>query len=301
MSDSETSTSPVPGEGLWPQRWRNYWLLIRADRPIGIYLLLWPALWALWVAGEGKPTWWVVVIFVLGTALMRSAGCAINDYADRDFDGAVARTKGRPIATGLVTPKEALWVFVVLSLAAFSLVLFLNAKTIAHSFVAVGLAAIYPFTKRITHLPQVGLGLAFAWAVPMAFTALQGAIPPVAWLLLLATVVWAVIYDTMYAMVDRDDDLLIGVKSTAILFGIYDRIIIGVLQVLMLGLLVLVGYLAARGLVYYCGVAAAAGFFVYQQYLIRDRDRTLCFRAFLNNNYFGMTVFAALLLDYLLA
>ena len=301
MSDSETSTSPVPGEGLWPQRWRNYWLLIRADRPIGIYLLLWPALWALWVAGEGKPTWWVVVIFVLGTALMRSAGCAINDYADRDFDGAVARTKGRPIATGLVTPKEALWVFVVLSLAAFSLVLFLNAKTIAHSFVAVGLAAIYPFTKRITHLPQVGLGLAFAWAVPMAFTALQGAIPPVAWLLLLATVVWAVIYDTMYAMVDRDDDLLIGVKSTAILFGIYDRIIIGVLQVLMLGLLVLVGYLAARGLVYYCGVAAAAGFFVYQQYLIRDRDRTLCFRAFLNNNYFGMTVFAALFLDYLLA
>lgn len=300
MSDADAASGTTGLKSDWPRRLRGYWLLIRAHRPIGIYLLLWPALWALWVAGEGRPTWWVVVVFVLGTALMRSAGCAINDYADREFDGAVERTKGRPLATGLVTPKEALAVFVVLSLVAFGLVLLLNAKTIAHSFIAVGLAALYPFTKRVTYLPQVFLGLAFGWAVPMAFTALQGEIPPVAWIILVATVIWAVIYDTMYAMVDRQDDLLIGVKSTAILFGRSDRAVIAVLQALMMGLLILVGYLAARGTVYYLGLAAAGGFFVYQQHLIRDRDPARCFRAFLNNNYFGMTVFAALLFDYLM-
>ncbi len=301
MSDADAAAHAPSRRPDGQQRLRNYWLLIRADRPIGIYLLLWPALWALWIAGAGEPTWWVVLIFVLGTALMRSAGCAINDYADREFDGLVERTKGRPLVNGLVTPGEALGVFVVLSLAAFGLVLLLNSKTVAHSFVAVGLAALYPFTKRITPLPQLFLGLAFGWAVPMAFTALQNAIPPVAWVLLLATVTWAVIYDTMYAMVDRDDDVRIGVKSTAILFGRFDRLVIGALQVLMMGMMLLVGHLAGLGEVYYLGLAVAAGFFIYQQYLIRNRERALCFRAFLNNHYFGMTLFAALLLDYLTA
>ena len=301
MSDADAAAHAPSRRPDGQQRLRNYWLLIRADRPIGIYLLLWPALWALWIAGAGEPTWWVVLIFVLGTALMRSAGCAINDYADREFDGLVERTKGRPLVNGLVTPGEALGVFVVLSLAAFGLVLLLNSKTVAQSFVAVGLAALYPFTKRITPLPQLFLGLAFGWAVPMAFTALQNAIPPVAWVLLLATVTWAVIYDTMYAMVDRDDDVRIGVKSTAILFGRFDRLVIGALQVLMMGMMLLVGHLAGLGEVYYLGLAVAAGFFIYQQYLIRNRERALCFRAFLNNHYFGMTLFAALLLDYLTA
>ena len=301
MSDADAAAHAPSRRPDGQQRLRNYWLLIRADRPIGIYLLLWPALWALWIAGAGEPTWWVVLIFVLGTALMRSAGCAINDYADREFDGLVERTKGRPLVNGLVTPGEALGVFVVLSLAAFGLVLLLNSKTVAHSFVAVGLAALYPFTKRITPLPQLFLGLAFGWAVPMAFTALQNAIPPVAWVLLLATVTWAVIYDTMYAMVDRDDDVRIGVKSTAILFGRFDRLVIGALQVLMMGMMLLVGHLAGLGEVYYLGLAVAAGFFIYQQYLIRNRERARCFRAFLNNHYFGMTLFAALLLDYLTA
>ena len=301
MSDADAAAHAPSRRPDGQQRLRNYWLLIRADRPIGIYLLLWPALWALWIAGAGEPTWWVVLIFVLGTALMRSAGCAINDYADREFDGLVERTKGRPLVNGLVTPGEALGVFVVLSLAAFGLVLLLNSKTVAHSFVAVGLAALYPFTKRITPLPQLFLGLAFGWAVPMAFTALQNAIPPVAWVLLLATVTWAVIYDTMYAMVDRDDAVRIGVKSTAILFGRFDRLVIGALQVLMMGMMLLVGHLAGLGEVYYLGLAVAAGFFIYQQYLIRNRERALCFRAFLNNHYFGMTLFAALLLDYLTA
>ena len=285
----------------WRERLGQYWRLARVDRPIGIYLLLWPALWALWIAGDGRPTWWVVAIFVAGTALMRSAGCAINDYADREFDGEVERTRRRPLATGQVTPREAVAVFLVLSLVSFGLVLLLNAKTITHSFVAVALAALYPFTKRYTHLPQLFLGLAFGWAVPMAFTALQNQIPPVGWVLFAAAVLWALIYDTMYAMVDRDDDLRIGVKSTAILFGRHDRVVIALLQLLMLGLLVVVGQLATLGPVYYLGVALAGGFFVYQQVLIRTRDRQRCFRAFLNNHYLGMTLFAALAADYLLA
>ncbi|MCB1775360.1 MAG: 4-hydroxybenzoate octaprenyltransferase, partial [Gammaproteobacteria bacterium] len=181
----------------WRERLRQYWLLVRADRPIGIYLLLWPALWALWFAAGGIPPWWILLVFVLGTALMRSAGCAINDFADRDFDGHVARTAKRPLATGAVQPREALAVFAVLSLIAFGLVLTLNAKTIAHSFVAVALAAVYPFTKRYTHMPQLVLGAAFGWAVPMAFAAIQNQVPPLAWILFAATVTWALIYDTM--------------------------------------------------------------------------------------------------------
>lgn len=301
MSNGRLETRPALRAGDWRQRLRDYWLLIRADRPIGIYLLLWPALWALWVAGEGRPLWWVVAIFVAGTALMRSAGCAINDYADRHIDGRVERTRGRPLAVGRVTPGEALAVFAVLALIAFALVLLLNTKTVLHSFVAVGLAALYPFTKRFVPTPQLFLGLAFGWAVPMAFTALQNQVPPVAWVLFAATVLWALIYDTMYAMVDRDDDRRIGVQSTALLFGRYDRAVIGALQIVMLGLLLWVGRLAGLGPLYLAGLAAGAALFGYQQWLIRRRDRALCFRAFLNNHYFGLVVFLGLAADYLAA
>jgi 4-hydroxybenzoate polyprenyltransferase len=283
----------------WRTRLGYYWLLVRADRPIGIYLLLWPALWALWVAAEGIPPWWILLVFVLGTALMRSAGCAINDYADRGFDGQVERTAQRPLATGLISPREAIAVFVVLSLVAFALVMTLNARTIAFSFVAVLLAAAYPFTKRYTHMPQLVLGVAFGWAVPMAFTALQNQTPPVAWVLFAATVVWALIYDTMYAMVDREDDLKVGIKSTAILFGRFDRLTIGLLQILMLFLLWQVGQMAGRGAVYQLSLLVAAGLFLYHQWLIRAREHQACFRAFLHNNYLGMLVFVGLFADYL--
>jgi 4-hydroxybenzoate polyprenyltransferase len=293
-----TASAPTPSVPAWRRHAGSYWRLIRADRPIGIYLLLWPAMWALWVAAAGVPPLWTLLVFVAGTTLMRSAGCAINDYADRDFDGRVERTAQRPLATGQVSPREALAVFVVLSLLAFALVLTLNAKTIAHSFVAVALAALYPFTKRYTHMPQLFLGLAFGWAVPMAFTAVQDGIPPVAWLLFAATVVWALIYDTMYAMVDREDDRAIGVKSTAILFGRFDRAAIGLLQFLMLGMLWQVGQMSGRGSAFLCGLAVAAGLFLFQQWLIRARQRDSCFRAFLNNHYVGLAVFAGLLIDY---
>lgn len=281
------------------ERLGHYWRLVRADRPIGIYLLLWPALWALWIAGDGHPDAWVVLIFVLGTALMRSAGCAINDYADRHFDGQVARTCERPLASGVISAREAVAVFALLSLVSFGLVLTLNALTIANSFVALALAAVYPFTKRYTHMPQVVLGAAFGWAVPMAFTALQDGIPLVAWVLFAATVVWALIYDTMYAMVDREDDLKAGIKSTAILFGRFDRLIIGLLQLLMLALLWWVGELAGRGIYYQGGLAVSAVFFGYQQWLIRHRQPSACFAAFLNNHKLGLWLFVALALDYL--
>jgi 4-hydroxybenzoate polyprenyltransferase len=282
------------------ERLADYWVLVRADRPIGIYLLLWPAMWALWIAAAGIPPLWILLVFVLGTALMRSAGCAINDFADRDFDGRVARTAQRPLATGRVSPREAVGVFVLLSLVAFALVLTLNVQTIAHSFIAVALAALYPFTKRYTHMPQLVLGMAFGWAVPMAFTAIQNDIPPLAWVLFAATVVWALIYDTMYAMVDREDDLKVGIRSTAILFGRRDRLIIGLLQLLMLALLLKVGMMAGRGPVYLVGLGGGAVLFVYQQWLIRGREREACFKAFLNNHYFGLLVFAGLFVDYLL-
>jgi 4-hydroxybenzoate polyprenyltransferase len=273
--------------------------LIRLNRPIGILLLLWPGLWALWIAGEGAPPWWIVLIFIAGTTLMRSAGCAINDYADRDLDGHVQRTSARPIASGRVSPREALMVAATLALLAFLLVLLLNNKTILMSFVAVTLAALYPFMKRYTHMPQLVLGMAFGWAIPMAFTALTNQIPAVAWVLFTATIIWALIYDTMYAMVDRIDDLKIGIKSTAILFGGHDRLIIGLLQLLMLGLLLWVGFLAGRGGWYWLGVGVAALLFLYQQWLIRKCDPDACFKGFLNNNYVGMALFAGLFLDYM--
>lgn len=281
------------------ERLSAYADLIRIRRPIGIFLLLWPALWALWIAGQGTPDWRVVLIFVLGSALMRSAGCAINDYADRHIDGQVERTRARPLATGAVSPREALLVFAVLSLTAFGLVLFLNWPTVAMSFVAILLAALYPFMKRYTHLPQLVLGMAFGWAVPMAFTALTGSVALEGWLLYLATVIWALIYDTEYAMVDREDDIRIGVKSTAILFGRHDRLVIGLLQAAMLSLLLSVGLAAGLGGFYYLGLSLAAASAAHQQNLIRDRERQACFQAFLNNNYFGLSLFLGLLLDYL--
>jgi len=282
------------------ERLGRYAKLVRLDRPIGILLLLWPVLWALWVAGDGQPRWEVVLIFMLGVVLMRSAGCAINDYADRHIDGRVARTRERPIAAGLVSPKEALGVFVVLSLLAFGLVLLLNWQTIAMSVVAVLLAASYPFMKRYTHLPQLVLGVAFGWAVPMAFTALTGEIPTVAWLLFVATAIWALVYDTEYAMVDREDDLKIGVKSTAILFGDHDRLIIGVFQVSMFVILIRVGSTLGLGVYYYLGLAGAGLAAMRQQFLIRHREPKGCFLAFLNNNYLGMVLFLGLAADYLL-
>ncbi len=285
----------------WRERLYSYYLLVRLHRPIGIFLLMWPALWALWLAGDGQPPWQVVLIFVLGVVLMRSAGCAINDYADRDFDGHVARTNQRPLATGQVSPGEAVAVFMVLSLIAFALVLQLDWRTVALSVVALLLTLVYPFMKRFTHVPQLFLGAAFGWAIPMAFMAVTGTIPFHAWVLFIATLIWALIYDTQYAMVDREDDLKIGIKSTAILFGRWDRVTVGVLQVIMLGLLLWIGQVTGRGLAYHAGLAAAAAFGVYQQFLIRDRDPGRCFQAFLNNNYFGMAVFLGLVLDYALA
>jgi len=280
-------------------RIKQYWLLARFDRPIGIFILLWPALWALWVASDGRPDLLVFIVFCLGVVLMRAAGCVINDYADKDFDPHVERTKQRPIAAGKVKPKEALIVFVVLCLCAFGLVLLLNIYTIMLSFIAAFLAASYPFMKRYTQLPQAYLGIAFGWAVPMSFAAQTNSIPAVAWVMYLAVVLWALVYDTMYAMVDKDDDLKIGVKSTAILFGAYDRHIMAILQLIIIGLLIAVGLMKALSWPYYSGVLVAAGLSVYQQKLIFNREKALCFKAFLNNNWFGMAVFVGLVMDYL--
>lgn len=277
----------------------QYFLLTRLHRPIGTLLLLWPTLWALWLAAKGFPDTLVLVVFVAGVVLMRSAGCVINDYADRRFDPHVARTRERPIAAGKVSPREALILFAVLCLIAFALVLLMNRLTILLSLVAVVLAAIYPFTKRITHLPQIVLGVAFGWAIPMAFAAQTGELPRIAWLLLVVNVLWSTAYDTEYAMVDREDDLRIGVKSTAILFGEADRLIIGILQLLVLFGLVLVGQMAGLGMYFYLGLTVAAALALYQQHLIRERRPEACFQAFLNNNWFGAAVFAGIALDYL--
>jgi len=282
------------------QRLHEYGLLMRVDKPIGTLLLLWPTWWALWVAAEGFPDLLVFVVFTAGVFLMRSAGCVINDYADRKIDGQVKRTKNRPLAQNRVSPKEALYLFAGLALTAFILVLFMNALTIAMSFVGALLAASYPFMKRFTNLPQVVLGTAFAWSIPMAFAAQTGAVPVAAWLLFLATILWTTAYDTMYAMVDREDDLKIGVKSTAILFGKNDKTIIGGLQIGTLLLLVIAGVYLQLGTLYYSGVFIAGCFSVYQQFLIKDRVIKQCFAAFLNNNWFGLVVFAGLFFHYLL-
>lgn len=278
----------------------QYALLSRLHRPIGIYLLLWPTLWAVWISSAGNPNWLIAVVFIAGVVLMRSAGCVINDYADRNIDPHVKRTKLRPLANGEVSSKEALILFVVLCLLAFGLVLLLNPLTIQLSFIALLLAAIYPFMKRYTHLPQVFLGAAFGWAIPMAFAAELNSVPMVAWWLFVINVLWVVVYDTMYAMVDRDDDLKIGVKSTAILFGQADKIIIAGLQVAVVGLLIGLGLQLQLGLFYYLGVLSAALLALYQQWLIKDREPANCFKAFLNNHWFGLVIFIGLLLQYYL-
>jgi len=291
-------TASGPSWARIKDRCYHYALLMRMDRPIGTYLLLWPTAWALWIAGDGSPRVDVTMVFVLGVVLMRSAGCVINDYADRRFDPHVARTRNRPIAAGHVSPKEALTLFAVLCLVAFGLVLTMNALTIWLSFGGAALAAIYPYMKRHTYLPQVFLGLAFGWAVPMAFAAQSGEVPVVAWLLLTATVLWATAYDTMYAMVDIEDDLKIGVKSTAILFGDADRVIIGAMQLMLLLTLWIVGNKLELSFYYFIGLLVAAGLGVYQQWLIRERRPEGCFKAFLNNHWFGAVIFLGLLLHF---
>ena len=282
-------------------RLADYARLMRLDKPIGIFLLLWPTLWALMIAGEGHPDQKVLLIFVLGVVLMRSAGCVINDYADRDIDRHVSRTQNRPLTSGRVTTREAKFLFLGLCLLAFVLVLQLNKLTILLSIAGVLLAAIYPFMKRITHLPQVFLGAAFGWSVPMAFAAQTGTVPQIAWLMFLATLLWATAYDTLYAMVDREDDLALGIKSTAILFGDSDRKIVGLIQVMVLLCLLMIGRQAEMGSIYYIGVLLAGALVVYQQYLIRFRTREGCFQAFLNNNWFGMVIFLGILFDYMIA
>ena len=272
------------------ERLRQYALLMRLDKPVGIYLLLWPTLWAIWIASEGKPDPLVLFVFVAGVILMRSAGCVINDYADRDFDAHVKRTADRPLAAGRVSTREAIILSTSLALVAFGLVLLMNSFTIKLSFVAILLAASYPFIKRFTHLPQFYLGLAFGWGIPMAFAALQNSVPPIAWVLLLANIVWAVIYDTMYAMVDREDDLKIGVKSTAILFGEHDLMIIGMLQFLMLILLLVAGNMAELGWPFHFSLLITAALMLQHRVLIRDHDTAKCFQAFKQNHWIGLVV-----------
>ena len=276
------------------------WRLMRFDRPIGILLLLWPTLWALWIAGEGHPSIRNILIFCTGVVLMRAAGCIMNDVADRDFDPHVERTRTRPLASGELTVRQALLTFFVLMALAFGLVLMTNALTIKLAFAGAILASTYPFFKRWTHFPQVVLGLAFGWGIPMAFAAENGYVASAAWLILLINVIWSVIYDTLYAMVDREDDISIGLKSTAILFGRYDLLILRVLKLLMIVLLVWLGLMLQFSWPWFAGVAVASVLFAGQQYQVRDRDRDACFRAFLNNNWVGAAIWAGLLVTYLI-
>jgi 4-hydroxybenzoate polyprenyltransferase len=278
---------------------REYALLMRLHRPIGIWLLLWPALWGLWIAGQGRPEPRILMLFVVGVIVTRSAGCVINDYADRDFDPAVARTRDRPLAARRVVPAEALFLFLALGLVAVWLALQLD--PFAQLFAVAGgvLAVTYPWLKRVVHVPQFYLGVAFGWSIPMAFAALTGEVPKIAWLLLTAVVLWAAVYDTMYAMVDRADDARIGVKSTAILFGEADRLIIAAMMAMTLLALTLAGREAGLGHWYHGGLIAAGILFLYELWLIRRREPEACFRAFNNNHYVGMVVFIGLALDYL--
>jgi len=281
------------------ERLSLYLQLTRLNRPIGILLLLWPTLWGVWIAGAGHPSWQIVLIFVLGTVLMRSAGCAINDFADRDFDKRVKRTRERPVTSGRIAPREAVWLAVSLSLVAFVLILPLNELTLLLSFPAVFLAASYPFTKRFLAIPQAYLGIAFGFGIPMAFAAQLGYVPPVAWLMLVANVFWAIAYDTEYAMVDRDDDIHLGIHSAALLFGRYDVAAVMGSYAITLALLALVGQIAGLGWAYYAGLAVAACIAIYHYMLIRGRQRESCFKAFLHNNWFGAAVFAGIVLDQL--
>ncbi|MBO2589365.1 4-hydroxybenzoate octaprenyltransferase [Shewanella algae] len=277
-----------------------YARLSRLDRPIGTFLLMWPCLMALWLAAGGLPDLKVLIIFIVGVFVMRACGCIINDYADRELDTYVERTRSRPLASGEVTVKEALGLFVVMGLFAFGLVLLLNPLVVKLSLVGMLLTIIYPFTKRYTNMPQMFLGIVWSWSIPMAYAAQTGEVPVEAWWLFAANWFWTVAYDTMYAMVDRDDDLKVGIKSTAILFGRYDRQIIGLFQLAALACFMTAGYVAERGALYLVGLLAFIGFGLYQQRLIYDRQRAPCFKAFLNNNWAGMALFVALGMDYLL-
>jgi 4-hydroxybenzoate polyprenyltransferase len=286
---------PVP---RWRSRLREYARLMRLDRPIGIWLLLWPVLWALWLSANGHPDERIFVLFVIGTFVMRSAGCVMNDFADREFDPHVRRTADRPLARQAVSPAEALALFGVLGIVALALLIPLNRPTQVLALIGGVLAVTYPFLKRFFALPQAYLGLAFSWSVPMAFAAQTGELPSVAWVLFISGVMWTTAYDTIYAMVDREDDLVIGIRSSAILFGRADRGIIALLQLGSLAGLALVGYMSHLDRWYWTGLATAATFAVYQQYLIRNRNPSDCFRAFLNNNLFGLAIFGGILLDY---
>ena len=276
----------------------NYIELMRLDKPIGILLLLWPTLSALWIAAEGVPDLLVLTVFTLGVIVMRSAGCVINDYADKDIDGRVRRTMGRPLATGALKGKDALWLFAALSTIALFLVLLLNMLTILMSIIGLFLAATYPFMKRYTHFPQVYLGMAFGWAIPMAFAAQTGSVPVIAWLLFLANIIWSIIYDTFYAMVDRDDDLLAGVKSTAVLFGNNDRVIIAILQLTFIVMMATIGRQLEMSFVYYLGLLVSAGLFVYQQRLAWASGIENYLKAFLNNNWVGASFFVTIVAHY---
>ena len=285
---------------LNPRAW-DFIQLTRMDKPIGIYLLLWPTLWALWVAAKGVPSLGNLVIFVLGVILTRAGGCVINDFADRKVDGHVKRTEQRPMASGKISSKEALVFFALLMGVSFLLVLCTNAQTVWLSFGALALAATYPFMKRYTYYPQVVLGAAFSWGIPMAFTAETGSLPAAAWLLYIANLLWTVGYDTYYAMTDREDDLKIGVKSTAILFGDADRVIILSLQGLALGCLLLAGSHCELGGWFHLGLLAAAGCFVWEFWYTRDRDPQRCFKAFLHNHWAGLAIFVGIVLNYAVA
>ena len=280
------------------ERLHLYIQLTRLHRPIGILLLLWPTLWGVWIAADGHPSWLVVFIFTLGTALMRSSGCAMNDYADRNIDKHVKRTKDRPLASGKISEREALWVAIVLAMISFALILPLNPLTWLMSFPALFLAVSYPFTKRFFAIPQAYLGIAFGFGIPMAFAATNSSVPPVAWVLLLANVFWAVAYDTEYAMVDRDDDIHLGIHSSALFFGKYDVVAVMICYLITLLLLAVAGLMAGLGLVYFAGLVVAEGIAFHHYKLIKDRSREKCFAAFLHNNWFGAAVFAGLAVDY---
>jgi 4-hydroxybenzoate polyprenyltransferase len=277
---------------------RNYGKLMRVDKPVGLWLLLWPVLWALWIAGEGHPDQGLFVVFMVGVFIMRSAGCVLNDYVDRKIDPYVERTRTRPIASGAVAPGEALTLFAALSLIAIGLATMLNEPAQMLAIIAAGLTIAYPFIKRFVSIPQFVLGAAFGWAVPMAFAAQTGETPQLAWIVFGAALIWAVIYDTFYAMVDREDDRKIGVKSTALLFGDVDLFVIAGLQLVMLLALIFVGLRAALGFWYYASVAVAAGLMIYHQWLARDRQPAGCFAAFMRNHYIGMVVFIGIALHY---
>jgi 4-hydroxybenzoate polyprenyltransferase len=276
-----------------------YWQLMRMDKPIGTLLLLWPTLWALIIAAEGIPDPKILAVFILGVVFMRAAGCVINDFADRKVDGHVKRTCQRPLPSGRVSSKEAITLFLILGIASFLLVLTMNPLTIKLSFMGIVLAFIYPFMKRFTHLPQLFLGLAFSWAIPMAWAAQANELPMMVWFVFVVNALWTIAYDTQYAMVDRDDDLKIGIKSTAILFGRFDKMVIGVLQLITLAMLIYLGVWYQLGASFYWSLLIAGALFVFQQHLIRHRERDLCFRAFLNNNYVGMIITVGLFIAFI--